>query len=137
MFDNENNKIDFDTTSINKDISYKLRTIDKHNAFEYFCNKLFENKKNLKYNYSFVHLGNNIWRNHMDNFIYPIIMSYISETLLSIIDNNQNKRTIELIKYLDVMATPNGYSNTDTIYYTKCYKYNISMLKLLVNKFPE
>jgi hypothetical protein len=77
MFDNENNKIDFDTNNINKDISYKLTSIDKHNAFEYFCNKLFENKnnqmiikKNLKYNYSFVHLGNNIWRNHMDNFIY-------------------------------------------------------------------
>jgi hypothetical protein len=50
--------------------------------------------------------------------------------MLNIIDNNQNKITIELIKYLDVMATPNGY-------YTKCYKYNISMLKLLVNKFPE
>jgi len=144
MFDNENNKIDFDTNNINKDISYKLTSIDKHNAFEYFCNKLFENKnnqmiikKNLKYNYSFVHMGNNIWRNHMDNFIYPIIMSYISETLLSIIDNNRDKRTIELIKYLDVMATPNGDSNTDTIYYSKCYKYNISMLKLLVNKFPE
>jgi len=58
------------------------------------------------------------------------IISYISETMLNIIDNNQNKITIELIKYLDVMATPNGY-------YTKCYKYNISMLKLLVNKFPE
>jgi hypothetical protein len=144
MFDNENNKIDFDTSTINKDISYKLRTIDKHNAFEYFCNKLFENKnnqmiikKNLKYNYSFVHLGNNIWRNHMDNFIYPIIMSYISETLLSIIDNNRDTRPEDLIKYLDVMATPNGVSNTDTIYYSKCYKYNISMLKLLVNKFPE
>ena len=50
-------------------------------------------KKNLKYNYSFVHMGNNIWRNHMDNFIYPIIMSYISETLLSIIDNNRDTRT--------------------------------------------
>jgi hypothetical protein len=144
MFDNENNKIDFDTSTINKDISYKLRTIDKHNAFEYFCNKLFENKnnqmiikKNLKYNYSFVHLGNNIWRNHMDNFIYPIIMSYISETLLSIIDNNRDTRPEDLIKYLDVMATPDGHSNTDTIYYNKCYKYNISMLKLLVNKFPE
>ena len=144
MFDNENNKIDFDTSTINKDISYKLRTIDKHNAFEYFCNKLFENKnnqmiikKNLKYNYSFVHMGNNIWRNHMDNFIYPIIMSYISETLLSIIDNNRDTRPEDLIKYLDVMATPDGHSNTDTIYYNKCYKYNISMLKLLVNKFPE
>jgi hypothetical protein len=144
MFDNENNKIDFDTSTINKDISYKLRTIDKHNAFEYFCNKLFENKnnqmiikKNLKYNYSFVHMGNNIWRNHMDNFIYPIIMSYISETLLSIIDNNQDIRPVDLIKYLDVMATPDGHSNTNTIYYSKCYKYNISMLKLLVNKFPE
>jgi len=94
-------------------------------------------KKNLKYNYSFVHMGNNIWRNHMDNFIYPIIMSYISESMLSIIDNNRDNTTIELIKYLDVMATPNGDSNTDTIYYSKCYKYNISMLKLLVNKFPE
>ncbi len=51
------------------------------------------------------------------------IISYISETMLNIIDNNQNKRTIELIKYLDVMATPNGYY--------------IYMLKLLVNKFPE
>jgi hypothetical protein len=30
------------------------------------------------------------------------------------------------------MATHDGHSNTDTI-----YKYNISMLKLLVNKFPE
>jgi len=46
MFDNENNKIDFD--NINKNISYKLTSIDKHNAFEYFCNKLFENKKEFK-----------------------------------------------------------------------------------------
>ena len=59
-------------------------------------------------------------------------MSYISETLLSIIDNNRDTRSEDLIKYLDVMATPDGHSNTDTI-----YKYNISMLKLLVNKFPE
>ena len=51
-----------------------------------------------------------------------------------VLDNNQNKRTIELIKYLDVMATPNGHSNTDTNYFNKCYKYNISMLKLLFNK---
>ena len=29
------------------------------------------------------------------------------------------------------MATPDGHSNTDTIYYNKCYKYNISMLKLI------
>ncbi len=65
------------------------------------------------------------------------IISYISESMLSIIDNNRDNTTIELIKYLDVMATPNGVSNTDTIYYSKCYKYNISMLKLLVNKFPE
>ena len=73
----------------------------------------------------------------MDNFIYPIIMWYISETLLSIIDNNRDTRPHDLIKYLDVMATPNGYSTTETVYYNKCYKYNISMLKLLVNKFPE
>jgi hypothetical protein len=42
MFDNENNKIDFD--NINKNIS----SIDKHNVFEYSCNKLFENKKEFK-----------------------------------------------------------------------------------------
>jgi len=125
IFDNENMKIDFDISHINdEEISYKLSTLDNCYTFEYFCNKLFENKNNqmivktnLKHYYSIVYMGNNIWKKHTDNLIYPIVILEITKLILQYIDDKA-----ELKEYLKNISTNKKYCN---------------MLKLLTNSFSK
>jgi len=139
-YNKEDEKIEFDISHlINKDIIYKISTRDTDNGFTYFSNKLFENKNNqmiiksnLKNKYSNIHLGMNIWEKILDDYIYPIIMSHIAETMLKYIGNN--KKLNNLIDYLNIMAS-NGYSNENTNEYKRKYKINIEKLKLLFNSF--
>jgi hypothetical protein len=93
-------------------------------------------KTNLKNKYSHIHLGLNVWEKILDNFIYPIILSHIAETMLNYISNyrNKNNKIEKFIKYLDIMAS-NGYSNEKTNEYKRKYKNNIEMLKILFNSF--
>ena len=114
IFDNENMKIDFDISHINdEEISYKLSTLDNCYTFEYFCNKLFENKNNqmivktnLKHYYSIVYMGNNIWKKHTDNLIYPIVILEITKLILPYIDDKA-----ELKEYLKNISTNKKYFN--------------------------
>jgi len=125
IFDNENMKIDFNISHINdEEISYKLSTLDNCYTFEYFCNKLFENKNNqmivktnLKHYYSIVYMGNNIWKKHTDNLIYPIVILEITKLILQYIDDKA-----ELKEYLKNISTNKKYCN---------------MLKLLTNSFSK
>ena len=144
-YDKEENKIIFDITHIKEDIVYKIVTRDDTDAFKYFCDKLFENKNNqlivkksLRDNYSKVHVGFNYWEKLLDEFIYPKLMSNISETMITYIDENKGKHRktkIEYImNYLHIMAS-NGYSYKNTNEYKKKYKNNIDMLKILFNSF--
>ena len=144
-YNKEDNKIIFDITHITNEIICKIFTRDESDAFKYFCDKLFENKnnqlivkKNLRDNYSKVHIGFNYWEKILDEFIYPKIMSNIAETMINYIEENKGKvRKTKLdciIYYLDVMAS-NGYSNKYTNEYKRKYKNNIDMLKILFNSF--
>ena len=118
IFDSENMQINFDTSHLNNDeIKCKLLTLNEDYIFEYYSNKLFENKNNkiikkpsLRTIYSLVHVGNDKWIKYMDDMIYPIIISNISKLLLLNIDKKE--------------LTENN---------KKKYKYNINMLKLLFN----
>ena len=142
-YDKEENKIIFDITHIKQEIMYKFLTRDETDAFAYFCNKLFENKnnqlivkKNLRDNYSTIHIGFNYWENILDKLIYPKIMSNIAETMIEYIDLNKNQKSkIEYIMhYLNIMAS-NGYSFKNTNEYKTKYKNNIEMLKIIFNSF--
>jgi hypothetical protein len=107
---------------------------------------LFENKNNqmiiksnLRHNYSKVHTGFNIWQKILDENIYNIIMHFISESLLSYIEDNTNKRDTvieELIDYCDIMSS-SGYKSEKTITFQKYYNNNIKSLKILFNSFID
>ena len=128
-FDNENLEIEFDINHLNNnEIKSKLLTLKDDYIFEYYCNKLFENKNNqiikksnIKTNYSLVFIGNNIWKKYMDKMIYPIIIREISKLLL-LLDIKKKEINEYLIKIEETE-------------YKKTYKYNINMLKLIFNSF--
>jgi uncharacterized protein YutE (UPF0331/DUF86 family) len=98
-------------------------------------------KKNLKHTYSKVHTGFNIWQQMLDEYIYHIIMHYMSETLISYLYKNtkdkKNYRYECLRDYTEIMATK-GYSNcTEAKELSKSYKRHIKCLKYLFNTFKE
>lgn len=147
-FNEEELKIDFDSNHLEKEnnIIHKLYIIATEDAFRKFYKKLFENKNNqmvikksLRHTYSKVHTGLNIWQIMLDDYIYDIIMHFISETMLSYIynhtKNKQDAKYKQLRDYLDCMATK-GYSNSkDAKEIEKSYKNHIKSLKYLFNTF--
>jgi len=145
-FNEEELKIDFDIQHLEENnIIHKLYIISAENAFRVFYKKLFENKnnqmiikQNLKHTYSKVHTGRNIWQKMLDDYIYHIIMHFISETLISYISNHtknkEDMRYKQLRDYLDYMATK-GYSYNNTKEIEKSYKNHIRSLKYLFNSF--
>jgi hypothetical protein len=147
-FNEEELKIDFDSNHLEKEnnIIHKLYIIATEDAFRKFYKKLFENKNNqmvikksLRHTYSKVHTGLNIWQIMLDDYIYHIIMHFISETMLSYIynhtKNKQDAKYKQLRDYLDCMATK-GYSNSkDAKEIEKSYKNHIKSLKYLFNTF--
>ena len=144
-FNEEELKIDFDITHFIDNIVYKLYIIAHDDAFRLFYKKLFENKnnqliikKNLKHTYSKVHTGFNIWQQMLDDYIYHIIMHFISETLLLYLYNNakdkDTSRYTQLRDYAEIMACK-GYSNKNTKQFEKSYKNHIKSLKFLFNTF--
>ena len=143
IYDKENDTIDFDLKHLNFDFVYKLTSRNQDDAFKYYCEKLFENKNNqmiiksnLRNKYSKIHIGSNVWENFLDQHIYPKMMSLISETMITYInEHSKNKKNIkQLDHYLQIMAS-DGYSNSETLEYKKKYKNNIDMLKILFNTF--
>ena len=146
-YNKEDRTINFDINHLNKDLIYKLRTIHENDAFDHFCYKLFQNKNNqmvvktnLRYIYSNVHLGFNIWEKMIDNNIYHIIIYYISETMNKYIYENttieerDEKKMSEILFYIKMMSSkmimdkyPRKYENY--------YKNNIESLKLKFSEF--
>jgi hypothetical protein len=142
-FDKFEEKINFDICHLDINIFYKLTTKHFDSAFYFFCMKLFENKNNqliiktnLKLSHSHIHLGLKVWTKIYDKYIYPIIMTNISETMLLFIDKYKykSKNIDNLISYLDIMAS-NGYSSTKTAEFKTVYSIHINKLKLLFNTF--
>jgi len=134
---------DFDISHLNlKEILSIVSKNDPDTAFFYFMTKLFENKNNqmiiktsLRNKYSHIHLGMNIWEKYLDTFIYPIILIYIADTMISFVGtSNDKKHLINLDKYLNIMAS-NGISDEETNDYKKKYKINIDKLKLICSKY--
>ena len=143
IYDKEYDTFDFDLKHLNFNFVYKLTSTNEDDAFNYYCDKLFENKNNqmiIKSNfrnkYSKIHLSSNVWENFLDQHIYPKMMSLISETMITYInEHSKNKKNIKhLDHYLQIMAS-DGYSNSETQEYKKKYKNNIDMLKILFNSF--
>jgi len=140
-FNKDEEKIEFDISHLDKnELMTKIRNNRPDAGFKYFCEKLFENKNNqmvikssLRYKYSNIHLGMNIWEVFLDKYIYPIIMTHISEIMISFLETS-SYRLKELDKYLNIMAS-NGYSNVDKVEYKNKYKDNIEQLKLLFYTF--
>ena len=146
VYNEYDEKINFDISHLDKDIAYKLSTKYFESAFTFFCNKLFENKnnqliikENFKYSHSKIHTGFKIWITLYDKYIYPIVMTNISETMLIFIEtyNLKTPAMKSMIGYLDSMATKDGYSATKTAEYKKNYNIHINQLKILFNKFME
>ena len=148
-FNEEELKIDFDIKHLEgeNNIVYKLYIISPEDAFRVFYKKLFENKnnqmiikQNLKHTYSKVHTGRNIWQKMLDDYIYHIIMHFISETLILYIcnhtKNKEDTKFKQLRDYLDYMATK-GYSYNNTKNIEKSYKNHIKSLKYLFNSFKD
>ena len=147
-FNEDELKIDFDIKHLEtNNIIHKLYIIQPEDAFRVFYKKLFQNKnnqmtikENLKHTYSKVHTGRNIWQKMLDDYIYHIIMHFISETLLSYIYNyTKNKEDYKykrLREYADYMATK-GYSCNNTKEIEKSYKNHIKSLKYLFNSFKD
>ena len=145
-YNQEESKIDFDIKHLeNNNIVYKLYTIEAEDAFRIFYKKLFENKnnqmiikKNLRHAYSNVHTGSNVWQKLLDDYIYDVIMKFISETLLIYINDNtinkENNKYKNLRDYTNYMATK-GYSYYNTKEIEKSYKNHIKSLKYLFNTF--
>ena len=144
-YDKEDNKITFDISHFTNEMICKIVTRDETDGFKYFCDKLFENKnnqliikKNLRHNYSQIHIGFNYWEKILDLSIYPKIMTVIAETMITYVEKNKGrirKSKIDyIIYYLDVMAS-NGYSHKNTNEFKQYYKANINNLKLLFNSF--
>jgi hypothetical protein len=145
-YNQEESKIDFDIKHLeNNNIVYKLYTIEAEDAFRIFYRKLFENKnnqmiikKNLRHSYSNVHTGSNVWQKLLDDYIYDVIMKFISETLLIYINDNtinkENNKYKNLRDYTNYMATK-GYSYYNTKEIEKSYKNHIKSLKYLFNTF--
>lgn len=140
-FNKEEEKIEFDISHLDKnEVMTKIKSNKPDLSFKYFCERLFENKNNqmiikssLRYKYSNIHMGMNIWQVFLDKYIYPIIMTQIADTMSSFLETTSN-RLKELDKYLNIMAS-NGYSNVDRLEYKNKYKDNIERLKLLFNTF--
>ncbi len=140
-FNKEEEKIEFDISHLDKnELMTKIRNNRPDISFKYFCEKLFENKNNqmvikssLRYKYSNIHMGMNIWQVFLDKYIYPIIMTQIADTMCSFLETSSS-RLKELDKYLNIMAS-NGYSNVDRLEYKNKYKDNIEQLKILFNTF--
>ena len=144
-YDKEDNKITFDISHFTNEMICKIVTRDETDGFKYFCDKLFENKnnqliikKNLRHNYSKIHIGFNYWEKILDLSIYPKIMTDIAETMITYVEKNKGKirksKIDYIIYYLDVMAS-NGYSSKNTNEFKQNYKANINKLKLLFNSF--
>ena len=100
-FNEEELKIDFDSNHLEEEnnIIHKLYIIAPEDGFRKFYKKLFENKNNqmvikksLRHTYSKVHTGLNIWQIMLDDYIYHIIMHFISETMLSYIYNHTKNK---------------------------------------------
>ncbi len=140
-FNKEEEKIEFDISHLDKnELMTKIKNNRPDVSFKYFCEKLFENKNNqmvikssLRYKYSNIHMGMNIWQVFLDKYIYPIIMTQIADTMCSFLETSSS-RLKELDKYLNIMAS-NGYSNVDRLEYKNKYKDNIEQLKILFNTF--
>jgi len=140
-FNKDEEKIEFDISHLNKnEMITKIKNNRPDISFKYFCEKLFENKNNqmvikssLRYKYSNIHMGMNIWQVFLDKYIYPIIMTQIADTMCCFFETSSS-RLNELDKYLNIMAS-NGYSNVDRLEYKNKYKDNIEQLKLLFNTF--
>ena len=140
-FNKEEEKIEFDISHLDKnELMTKIRNNRPDVSFKYFCEKLFENKNNqmvikssLRYKYSNIHMGMNIWQVFLDKYIYPIIMTQIADTMCCFLETSSS-RLKELDKYLNIMAS-NGYSNVDRLEYKNKYKDNIEQLKILFNTF--
>jgi hypothetical protein len=140
-FNKEEEKIEFDISHLDKnELMTKIKNNRPDVSFKYFCEKLFENKNNqmvikssLRYKYSNIHMGMNIWQVFLDKYIYPIIMTQIADTMCSFLETTSS-RLKELDKYLNIMAS-NGYSNVDRLEYKNKYMDNIEQLKILFNTF--
>jgi len=134
-------KIEFDISHLDKkELMINIKSGNLHTSFLYFIEKLFENKYNqlikkrsLQYKYSNVHIGNNNWKVFLDKYIYPIIMTNISDTICNYLETSSTHLK-DLDLYLNIMAS-NGYSNDNSLEYKKKYKDNIEQLKLLFNGF--
>jgi hypothetical protein len=145
IYDLENNKINFDLKHLNYDFIHKLVTINDMDAFEYFINKLFENKnnqmirkRNLKDKYTEIYIGSNRWLNKLNQELYDIIIGSISDAMLLYINDfsaNYNKKQIENLEdFLQIMKN-NGKSDDYKGFYKDKYKENKKMLKKLFNSF--
>ena len=145
IYNLENNKIDFDIKHLNYDFIHKLVTVNEMDAFEYFIHKLFENKnnkmirkRNLKDKYTEIYIGSNRWVNKLNQEIYNIIITSISEIMLLYLDifsQNYNKKQIENLQdFLEIMKN-NGKSIDFKALYKDKYKENKKMLKKLFNSF--
>jgi len=142
-YNKDEETISFDISHLDKNILYKITTRHFDSGFYFFCMKLFENKNNqlivktsLKLSYSKIHTTSKEWIKTCDKYIYPIIMTNISETMLLFIDKNKNTSTTfkNLIAYLDIMAT-NGYSASKTAEFKSIYGNHMNKLKILFNTF--
>lgn len=145
-YNKDEETISFDISHLDKNILYKITTRHFDSGFYFFCMKLFENKnnqliikENFKYSHSKIHTGFKIWITLYDKYIYPIVMTNISETMLIFIEtyNLKTPAMKSMIGYLDSMATKDGYSATKTAEYKKNYNIHINQLKILFNKFME
>ena len=145
-FNKHDEKITFDTSHLNKDFMYKIRTKTEDDAFYYYCNILFENNNNkmiikssMRNDLSNVHVGLNVWEKIYDDYIYHHIMCHISESLLLYMSYNCNMSDKKIQKYRDYLdyMCDKGYSTTNPSYWKCIYKNNIKKLKNLFYTFKK
>jgi len=145
-FNKHDEKITFDTSHLNKDFMYKIRTKSEDDAFYYYCNILFENENNkmiikssMRNDLSNVHVGLNVWEKIYDDYIYHHIMCHISESLLLYMSYNCNMTDKYIQKYRDYLdyMCDKGYSTTNPSYWKSIYKNNIKKLKNLFYTFKK
>jgi len=139
------NIINFNTEHINYDFIHKLVTINEIDAFQYFIKKLFDNnnnkiirKYNLKDKYTQIYIGYDIWINILNKYIYNILISILSDTMIIYINNYSNNYNIKqiqnLLDFLDILKN-NGKSNHFLFLYKNIYKDIKLFLKHLFHSF--